>query len=509
MNAIQAVTVEWAMLGPVLTLAVAACVLLLVAATPARRGPWPFMLALAGLGAAGGSLLALAERPMQLSAFGDMLVVDQPALYMSGIVLLAALLAVLLSRQYLERAPAPAAEYYALLLLAALGMLVMGSTNNLLVIFLGLEILSVALYVLSGITRDWMRSLEAALKYFLLGAFSTGFILYGMAFLYGATGSLDLLAIAQRAGGLLAGAEGAGAAPMLLIGLGLMIVGLGFKVAAVPFHWWAPDVYEGSPTPVTAFMAVGTKAVSFLVLLRVVTTAFGNTLVAEWTMVLGVMALLSMLVGNLVALVQRNIKRMLAFSSVAHAGYLLIAVAAGTDLGTSAMMFYFATYVLTTLGAFGVASLVAETTDAGDEGYGIMRYAGLGRSNPGLALAMTVFMLSLIGVPPTAGFIGKYFIFQAAVQKALEGSTLFLVLSVVGILLSVVSAAYYLRVIVTMYMTQPEGDPPQVRTSPDAGFAVIFSAVGIMYLGLFPSAIYDLTRSLHTTLQALAALWLT
>ncbi len=508
MNEIQAVTVQWSMLAPILTLAVAACVLLLVAATPARRGPLPFLLALAGLGAACGSLLALAERPMQISTFGDMLVVDQPALYMSGIVLLAALLAVLLSRQYLERAPAPAAEYYALLLLASLGMLVMGSTNNMLVIFLGLEILSVALYVLSGITRDWVRSLEAALKYFLLGAFSTGFILYGMAFLYGATGSLDLLAISQRVRELVAGAEGEGAAPMLLVGLGLMIVGLAFKVAAVPFHWWAPDVYEGSPTPVTAFMAVGTKAVSFLVLLRVVTTAFGNTLVAEWTMVLGILALLSMLVGNLVALVQRNIKRMLAFSSVAHAGYLLIAVAAGTDLGTSAMMFYFAAYVLTTLGAFGVASLVAETTDGGDEGYGLMRYAGLGRSNPGLALAMSVFMLSLIGVPPTAGFIGKYFIFQAAVQKALEGSTLFLVLSVVGILLSVVSAAYYLRVIVTMYMTEPEGDPPRIRTAPDAGFAVIFSAVGIMYLGLFPSVIYDLTRALHSTLQALAALWL-
>ena len=508
MSELQAVTVQWSMLAPVLTLVVVACVLLLVAATPARRGPLPYLLALGGLGAACGSLLALAERPMQLSAFGDMLVVDRSAMYMSGIVLLAALLAVLLSRQYLERAPAPAAEYYALLLMASLGMIVMGSTNNLLVIFLGLEILSVALYVLSGITRDWIRSLEAALKYFLLGAFSTGFILYGMAFLYGATGSLDLLAISQRAGDLMAGAEGEGAAPMLLVGLGLIIVGLAFKVAAVPFHWWAPDVYEGSPTPVTAFMAVGTKAVSFLVLLRVVTTAFGTILVAEWTLVLGILALLSMLVGNLVALVQRNIKRMLAFSSVAHAGYLLIAVAAGTDLGTSAMMFYFAAYVLTTLGAFGVASLVAETTDGGDEGYGLMRYAGLARTHPGLAAAMMIFMLSLIGVPPTAGFIGKYYIFQAAIQKALEGSTLFLVLSVVGILLSVVSAAYYLRVIVTMYMTQPEGEPAQVRTSPDAGFAILVAAVGIMYLGFFPSAIYDLTRSLHSTLQSLAALWL-
>lgn len=508
MNEILTPAIDWAMLGPILTLAVAACVLLLVASTPARRGPLPFILALAGLGAALGSLMALWERSVHQSAFGDMLVMDRAALYMGGIVLLSALLSVLLSRQYLERAPAPAAEYYALLLLAAMGMLVMASSNNLLVIFMGLEIFSVALYVLSGITRDWLRSLEAALKYFLLGAFSTGFILYGMAFIYGATGSLDLLACCRRARDLLAGQGDTGAALLLLLGLALMIAGLAFKVAAVPFHWWAPDVYEGSPTPVTAFMAVGTKGVAFLVLLRLVTTTFGDVLVSQWTMVLAILALLSMFVGNLVALVQRNIKRMLAFSSVAHAGYLLVAVAAGTDLGTSAMLFYFAAYMLTTLGAFGVASLVAETTERGDEGYGIERYAGLSRSNPGLALAMSIFMLSLTGVPPLAGFVGKYFIFQAALQRGMEGSRIFLVLAVVGILLSVVSAAYYLRVIITMYMVNPESERPRVVTAPDAGFAIAVAALGLFYLGLYPTAVYDMTRSLHTTLQALAAIWL-
>ncbi len=497
---------DWAMLGPLLTLAGAACVLLLVAGTGARRGRVPHVLALAGLGAAMGSLAAVARGASQVSTFGGMLVMDRPAVFMSAIVLAAALLGVLLSRQYLERAPAPAAEYLALLLLAALGMLVMAATNNLLVMFVGLEVLSVALYVLAGITRDWSRSLEAAMKYFLLGAFSTGFILYGMAFLYGATGTLDLMAMGRSVRDL-TGAQGeSGAAVMLLAGLGLMIIGLAFKVAAVPFHWWAPDVYEGSPTPVTAFMAVGTKGVAFLALIRVVTVAFGDALVPRWTVVLGVLALLSMVMGNLVALTQRNVKRLLAYSSVAHAGYLLVAVAAGSDLGTSALLFYFASYLLTTLGAFGIAGLVAETTPSGDEGYGLLRYAGLSRSHPALALAMAVFMVSLIGVPPTSGFVGKYFIFQAAVARAMEGSTLFLVLAVVGILTSVVSAAYYLRVIVTMYMQEPDGEPLVVRADLNSSVAVTAAVVGILALGLFPSPLYDLTRNLHSALQALAVL---
>jgi NADH-quinone oxidoreductase subunit N len=499
----QVVPIDWGLLGPVLTLLVAASALLVAAGLGARRVAGPCALALAGVGAALGSVLALWDAGPHVAAFGNMLVMDRAALYMSAIVLMAAFLCALYSWQYLHRAPAPAAEYYALLLLAALGMVIMASTDNLLVMFLGLEVLSVSLYVLAGITRDWLRSLEAALKYFLLGAFSTGFILYGMAFLYGATGSLDLTVIGSEAREI-AATGGDGPVLMLLIGLGLVLVGLAFKVAAVPFHWWAPDVYEGAPTPITGFMAVGTKAVAFLFLLRLVTVAFGGVLVARWTMILAVLALLSMVVGNLVALVQRNIKRLLAYSSVAHAGYLLVAVAAGSDLGTSALMFYFAVYLLTTLGAFGVASLVAETTDGGDEGYGLLRYAGLGSSHPVLAAAMSVFMLSLIGIPPTGGFVGKYFIFQAAIQRALEGNTVFLVLAVAGLLTSVVSAAYYLRVMVYMYMQEPDGAPALVRTGPGSGLALLVSTSGILILGIHPDLVYGLVKNIHRALQTLA-----
>ncbi|MFQ5768548.1 MAG: NADH-quinone oxidoreductase subunit N, partial [Acidobacteriota bacterium] len=431
--------------------------------------------------------------------------------YLIAVVLVAALLGVLLSRQYLERAPAPAAEYYALLVLAALGMGVLASTHNLLVLFVGLEILSLALYVLVGITRVWIRSLEASLKYFLLGAFSTGFILYGFAFLYGATGSLDLMTMGQeiRHGDPMA-------TTVIMLGLGLVLVGLCFKVAAVPFHWWAPDVYEGAPTPVTAFMAVGTKGAALLALLRVVTIGFGDSLVAQWTLVLGVLAILSMVVGNLVALTQRNVKRMLAYSSVAHAGYLLVAVAAGTDLGTSALLFYLASYLFTTLGAFGVVSLLSENGPEGEEGYGLLRYAGLGRSHPALALSMSIFMLSLTGIPPTSGFTGKYFIFHAAMQQAmphtgggvaLPGRSLFMVLALVGLLTSVVSAAYYLRVIVAMYMGKPTGPPLGFRTALPTGLALGLAAAAILALGLAPAPLYHLTRHIHAALQALAAVW--
>jgi NADH-quinone oxidoreductase subunit N len=512
-------------LAPLLILALAGCVLLLLAA---RRGAAParlsWIVALTGLLAATGSTLALFSSPVsQVSNFGGMLVLDRTALFMTVVILLAATLGVLLSRQYLERAPAPAGEYYALILFAALGMVVMSSTHNLLVLFMGLEILSVSLYVLAAITRRWIRSLEAGMNYFLLGAFSTGFILYGMALLYGATGSLDLASIGLGArqimqGGGAALAETApaplpGSGLLLVAGLGLVLVGLAFKVAAVPFHWWAPDVYEGAPTPVTAFMAVGTKGAAFVALLRVVTVSFGDVLVARWTLALAVLALLSMIVGNLVALTQRNVKRLLAYSSVAHAGYLLVAVAAGSDAGSSAVLFYFASYLLTTLGAFGVVSLMAENGPEGEEGYGLLRYAGLGRTRPGLALAMAVFMISLIGVPPTSGFVGKYLIFQAAMERALPGGPMgsgapgnptFMVLAAVGILTSVISAAYYLRVIVAMYMQEPDRMSAPARPSLESSLALGIAAAGVLALGLYPVPIHDLTRGVHDSLQALA-----
>jgi NADH-quinone oxidoreductase subunit N len=481
---VPAISIDWGLLGPSLTLLVAAFALLVAGGLGARRVTGPFALAAAGLGGALGSVLALWDKGHRPTAFGSMLLADDAALYISAVVLAAAFLSALHSWQYLRRAPAPAAESFALLLLAALGMMIAASTSHLLTMVLGLEVLSLSLYVLAGITRDWPHSLEASLKTFLLGAFSTGFILYGVAFLYGATGSLDLAAI------------GRGAAPMLQIGLGLTVVGLAFKVAAVPFHWWAPDLCEGAPTPFAGFLVVGTKAVGFLILLRLLAAAFGGVPEVRWTMILATLALLSMVVGSLLALVQRNIKRLLAYSSVAHAGYLLVAVAAGSDLGASALMFYLAAYLLGILGAFGVAALVAETTDGGDEGYGLLRYAGLGRRHPVLAASMAIFMLSLIGIPPTAGFAGKVLIVQAAVLRAMEGSTVLLVLAVAGLLTSVVSAAYYLRVLVIMYMQEPDGAPTLVRTGSGPGLALLISTAGVLALGIHPHLVYDLVKNL-------------
>ena len=506
-----AVHIDWAMVTPMLILVGTGCLILLhCALRGSRDGRVGFGLAVAGLAASLGATARLFNGSAHRSSLGGMLVMDRPALYMICIVLAAALLGGLLSRQFLQRTPVSADEYYALLLFSAAGMTIMAATGNLLVMFLGLEVLSVGLYVLAGIAREWLRSLEAALKYFLLGAFSTGFILYGMALLYGATGSLDLMTIGRGVRELVEGDASGDATLLLLAGLGLMIVGLGFKVAAVPFHWWVPDVYEGTPTPVTAFMAVGTKGVAFVALLRLLTVSFGDVLVENWTVVLGVLALLSMVLGNLVALTQRNVKRLLAYSAVAHAGYLLVAVACGSDLGTSALLFYFASYLLTTLGAFGIVSVVAETGPEGDEGLGMLRYAGLGRSHPALALAMSIFMISLIGVPPTSGFVGKYFIFQAAMERALDtsvsGGSLFIGLAVVGMLASVVSAAYYLRVVVTMYMQEPDGVPVTVQTAPASRLAIAIASAGILLLGLYPTPVYDLTLNLHTALQSLATL---
>ena len=498
---------EWGMLAPLVALTLAACIILLLTPRGGGGGGVAQALALAGFVAALGATLLLTDAGTRVSTFGGMLVLDRVALYMSAVILMAGLLATLVSSSYLARVPIPAGEYYALLLLAALGMIIMAATHNLLVLFLGLEILSVALYVLCGSARDWPRPLEAALKYFLLGAFSTGFILYGMAFLYGATGALDLVQIGRHLGGVGTGASPPGT-PALLFGLGLMLAGLGFKVAAVPFHWWAPDVYEGAPTPITAFMAVGTKAAAFVALLRLVIVAFGDTLTSQWTMAIGGLALLTMVLGNFVALTQRNVKRLLAWSSVAHGGYLLMAVAAGSDLGTRALLFYFASYVLTTAGAFAVAAIVAETGPDGDEGYGLLRYYGLGYRHPALAVAMGIFMLSLTGLPPTSGFIGKYFIFQSVMQRALDGSGgsgLFLLLALAGVVTSVVSAAYYLRVVAALWMNAPEGEPPAARIDGRAGLAIALTAAGVLLLGLHPAPIYNLTQSVHAVLQALAA----
>jgi NADH-quinone oxidoreductase subunit N len=417
----------------------------------------------------------------------NMLVADGYALFLNLVILTAAALAILFSVEYTVRARLALGEYYTLLLLSTAGMMLMAAAINLMTLFLALEILSIALYVLVGLNRAELRSAEAALKYFLLGAFASGFLLYGMALIYGQAGTTALDGIRDHVASL-----GGEFPALLVVGLGLMIVGFGFKVALVPFQMWTPDAYQGAPTSVTAFMSVGAKAAGFAALGRVVLYTFGDpasglSLYGEWVWVLAVLAALTMTVGNLAALRQANLKRMLAYSSIAHAGYILVGLAAGNELGTSAVLFYLFAYAFMNVGAFAVLIAVGRFEGSTAGGETLDEFAGLGARRPGLAAAMTLFMLSLAGVPPLAGFLAKLNVFSAAVQAGLVW------LAVIGVINSVVSAYYYLRVVVSMYMK--EGTPAEAApVCPALQVGVGIAAVAIVVLGLWPAPILDLAR---------------
>jgi NADH-quinone oxidoreductase subunit N len=419
-------------------------------------------------------------------AFGGMLAADGFSAFCNLLFLLVAGLTLLISIAYIRNTGLEHGEYSALLVFGTLGMMIMASSLDLMTIFLGLETLSISLYILAGFLREQLKSNESALKYLLLGAFASGFVLYGIALVYGATGTINLRQVAQVL------AHGQVNSPILLvIGMGLLIVGFGFKVAAVPFHSWAPDVYEGAPTSVTAFMIAGTKAAAFAAFLRILMTAL-PALQPDWSRVLWVLAVLTMTVGNVVAIAQTNVKRMLAYSSIAHAGYILVALATGTKLGSGSILFYLAAYVFMNLGAFAVIVALARR---GDERLNIDDYAGLGLSRPALGAAMAVFMFSLAGVPPTAGFMGKLYVFSAAVQAGYIG------LAIIGVANSVVSAFYYLRLTVVMYMSAAQGEPvPGQRPAPALRLAVLVAIGGTLLLGLFPS------RVLEAALRSVAAL---
>ena len=417
----------------------------------------------------------------------NMLVADGYALFLNLVILTAAALVLLFSMEYTTRAGLALGEYYTLLLLSTAGMMLMAAAINLMTIFLALEILSIALYVLVGLNRAELRSAEAALKYFLLGAFASGFLLYGMALIYGQAGTTALDGIRDHVASL-----GGEFPALLVVGLGLMIVGFGFKVALVPFQMWTPDAYQGAPTSVTAFMSVGAKAAGFAALGRVVLYAFGDptsglSLYGEWVWVLAVMAALTMTVGNLAALRQANLKRMLAYSSIAHAGYILVGLAAGNELGTSAVLFYLFAYAFMNVGAFAILIAVGRFEGSTAGGETLDDFAGLAARRPGLAAAMALFMLSLAGVPPLAGFLAKLNVFSAAVQADLVW------LAVVGVINSVVSAYYYLRVVVSMYMK--EGAPAEaapVCLALQVGVGI--AAVAIVVLGVWPAPILHLAR---------------
>ncbi len=469
---------------PELVLTAASVVVLLLTAwrhrTPAdlRVVGWA---TLAGLAAAGAATWWLWWHTARSSGGPAMIAVDDFRFVVDWLILGIAGLTVLGSFDYLERERLLAPEYHVLLLFATLGMMFMVGGDDLIVIFLGLELMSVSVYVLAGINRRSAPAAEAALKYFLLGAFASGFLLYGIALVYGATATTNLVQIGTQVRTL-----GLARSPLLLIGLGLLLVGFGFKVAAVPFHMWAPDVYDGSPTPITGYMATGVKAAAFAALLRVLAEAFDG--VAAWHAIVWWLAVATMVVGNLIALAQRTVKRMLAYSSVAHAGYLLVAVAAGTTAGSAAFIFYLVAYAFMTLAAFGL--LAAKGRD-GERDVRIDDLAGLNSRRPWLAAALAICMLSLLGFPLTAGFIGKWYILVAATESGQ------LLLAAVVALTSVVSAGYYLPVIMAMYM-KPEPSAAahaDMRVGRLGGAVVALSVAGLLYFGVRPNRLLDLAKT--------------
>jgi NADH-quinone oxidoreductase subunit N len=470
-------TLDWPALYPVLIVTAACFACLLLDATP--RGARPGVLAATGvLGVAGavGASLLLWDGPV--ASFQGMLVVDGVALFLNVVIGAATILVLLFSVGYLPRLGVAAGEYYALVLFATVGMMLMAAGTDLLVIFLALELMSLSLYVLAGTFRTRPEGNEAALKYFLLGAFASGFFLYGIALLYGATATTNL----GRLGAALS-AAGAARDPMVLAGLALVLVGFAFKTSAVPFHQWAPDVYQGAPTSVAALIATGSKAAAFGALVRVLLAM--RPLEADWIAALWLLAALTMTVGNVVALAQSNVKRLLAYSSIAHVGYMLVGLAAGLSSGAPAVLFYLGVYAVASVGAFGTILLLQRE---GEEAVDLAAYGGLAGRHPFLALGLTVFLLALIGMPPTAGFVGKFYLFSAAIQQGLVS------LAVLAVLNSVMAAYYYLRLIVYMYMREPEGAPTTALVTPAASIALLVSAWFTLQLGLWPGPVLAMAQ---------------
>jgi NADH-quinone oxidoreductase subunit N len=413
------------------------------------------------------------------SGFQGMFISDGYALFFKIVFLIIAFLTILISLGYAQREGIAFGEYYALILFSTLGMMLMAAGTHLIIIFLGLETMSISIYILVGMTREDRRSVEAALKYFLLGAFATGFLLYGIALIYGATGSLYLKDVASYIA-----AKNLLRSPMLLMSLVFLTIGFGFKIASVPFHMWTPDVYEGAPTSITAFMATGVKAAGFAALVRVFFSALPGFL-PDWTSIMWLIAVATMTLGNIMAIAQTNIKRMLAYSSIAHAGYILVAFVSGNELGGSGILFYLLAYAFMNLGAFTVVILLGKR---GEENTLINDYAGIGFKYPLLAASMTIFLLSMAGIPPLGGFMAKLYVFSAAVKSK------FYWLAILGVLNSAVSVYYYLRVTVLMYFRESEREITGLQISPASVIALVLTTAGTFYLGLFPSHVLSLAQ---------------
>jgi len=436
------------------------------------------------VGLVGAAVAAVLLWDRNAASFG-VIVADNFGLFVTLVLVAVGVLTITFSGPVVARDGLPKGDYYALVLFAIVGMIMMASANDLLVVFIALEILSIAVYVLTGIRRDDPRATEAAFKYFLLGAFSSAFFLYGIAFVYGLSGSTRL----DRVGAYLA-AQALSENPLILVGLGLLLVGFAFKISAVPFHMWTPDAYEGAPAIVTGFMSTGVKAAAFAAFARVFLSAF-EPFTGEWAPLVWLLAAATMILGTVVGVAQSNLKRMLAYSSIAHGGYLLVGLVAANDVGKAAILFYLAAYAVTNLAAFGVIALLGARNAPNDE---LRDYAGLWQTRPALAGLMTVCLLSLGGLPPTVGFIGKWYVFSAAVSAGYYG------LAIIGVLTSVVSVFFYLRVIVMMYMADRPAALALAPTPRVGMAALVASIVIIIALGVLPTPVLDLAAASIATI---------
>ena len=437
---------------------------------PHSKKHWCGYMALIGI--AWAFAIALGQWGEEQRGYANMVVLDNLSTIFNLLFLASTFVTILLSEPFLRSENLEQAEYYALLLFCTSGMMLLASALDLITLFLGIEVLSISLYVLAGYRRDSDASNEAAMKYFLLGAFASAILLYGIALTYGATGTTNLGGIAEA----LTSADGPFPAGLLLAGMAKILIGFAFKVALVPFHMWTPDVYEGAPTPITAFMSAGPKAAAFAAFLRTFFVGFGP-IHGDWNMLLSVIAALTMTVGNVAAIAQTNVKRMLAYSSIAHSGYVLIGFVAGGNAGGTGAIFYLIAYTAMNLGAFAVVILLEHKGGGGDE---LRDYAGVGFRYPLLGAALSLFMISLSGIPPTVGFVGKLYLFGAAVQTG------HIPLAVIAVLNSAVSVFYYLRLLVLMYMREPGEVLPPIRVPAAIALALLVTAAATLGVGLFP-----------------------
>ena len=494
--------INWALIAPEVIMCAAAVLVMLVDAFVRPTQRWiTGSISLIGLAVAAAATIYLWINGTATSdAFNSMIVLDELRLSFTLVFLLVSALTLLISTVWVESEQLPAGEFHSLLLFATVGMMLMASGNDLVIIFLGLEILSIATYVMAGFRRTDVRSNESSLKYFILGSFSSAFLLYGIALVYGATSIAE-----PGTGGIVAGTTNiaeiasrvnqAQYPALLFAGAAMMLVGFGFKIATAPFHIWTPDVYEGAPTPVTAFMAAGPKAAGFASFIRVfvfglpfVVSASGGGLHQAWVTTLVVMAILTMTVGNVVAIVQNNVKRLLAYSSIAHAGYALVgfvAAGAATDplqrnRAITAVVFYLLTYAVMNIGAFAVVQLIARS---GDRRTAVEDYRGIGFESPVLAFSLSLFMLSLLGMPLTAGFIGKIMVFGVAIDQQFYG------LVIVGVLNTAVSAYYYLRLIIVMFFGERTMAWIAPKIPASVALALVITVLGVLYLGIFPGRV--------------------